>query len=111
MQMGTLLLVTLGVTLFLMILLWLVSLIRKDASLVDSFWGIGFAIIAWTSYLFTQGFTLRKLILCSLVTIWGVRLGTHIFIRNHGKGEDYRYQAMRRHHGEKFWLVSLFTVF
>ena len=67
MQMGTLLLVTLGVTLSLMILLWIVSLLRKDASIVDSFWGIGFAVIAWTSYLFTQGFVLRKLILCSLV--------------------------------------------
>lgn len=111
MPIGILILMTLGVTIFLMILLWIVSLLRKDASIVDSFWGIGFAVIAWTSYLFTQGFTLRKLILCSLVTIWGVRLGTHIFSRNHGKGEDYRYQAMRRHHGEKFWLVSLFTVF
>ncbi len=111
MQIGTLLLITLGVTASAMLLLWVVSLILKDASIVDSFWGIGFVIVAWTSYVLTDGYPLRKLILCSLVTIWGVRLGTHIFIRNHGKGEDYRYQAMRRHHGEKFWIVSLFTVF
>ena len=111
MLIGTLLLVTLAVTVLLMLLLWIVSLIKKDASIVDSFWGIGFVVIAWTSFCLTAGFQPRKILLCSLVMIWGVRLGMHIFIRNHGKGEDYRYQVMRRQHGEKFWIVSLFTVF
>jgi steroid 5-alpha reductase family enzyme len=31
--------------------------------------------------------------------------------RNGGRGEDYRYQAMRRHYGARFPLVSLATVF
>jgi steroid 5-alpha reductase family enzyme len=35
----------------------------------------------------------------------------HLLIRNSGHGEDFRYKAMRKKHGQKFWLVSLGTVF
>jgi steroid 5-alpha reductase family enzyme len=111
MSIWTLFPVTLAVTLAFMFLLWLYSLAKKDASIVDSFWGPGFALIAWISLLLTDGYQPRKFLLVSLVTLWGLRLGLHIFTRNHGKGEDYRYQAMRRQHGDKFPVVSLFTVF
>src|ERR1044071_1784082 len=111
MQFGMLLAVTLAVALGAMVLLWLYSLAKKDASIVDSFWGPGFALIAWVSLVLTAGFQPRKLLVVALVTVWGLRLGVHIFTRNHGKGEDYRYQAMRRQYGDRFPLVSLFTVF
>jgi steroid 5-alpha reductase family enzyme len=111
MQIGTLLGVTLGVTLAFMFLLWLYSLVKRDASIVDSFWGPGFALIGWVSYFLTDGYNPRKLLIVALVTVWGLRLGFHIFTRNHGKGEDYRYKAMRKQYGDRFGLVSLFTVF
>lgn len=94
-----------------MLLLWLLSLKLKDASIVDIFWGLGFAIIAVTSYLATEGFEPRKQLLTALTVIWGVRLAWHLGSRNLGKGEDFRYQAMRRKHGERFPMVSLYTVF
>ena len=40
----TILLTTLGVTLAMMFVLWLVSLAMKNASIVDIFWGAGFAV-------------------------------------------------------------------
>jgi steroid 5-alpha reductase family enzyme len=46
-----------------------------------------------------------------LTTLWGVRLGGYLYWRNHGKGEDFRYQAMRKHYGSMFALKSLFIVF
>jgi steroid 5-alpha reductase family enzyme len=46
-----------------------------------------------------------------MVTLWGLRLSIYLGWRNWGKPEDFRYQAMRRHWGERFWWVSLFTVF
>jgi len=92
-------------------LLWLLSLKLKDASIVDIFWGLGFAIIAVTGYLVTNGFAGRKQLMTVLVIIWGVRLAWHIGSRNLGKGEDFRYQAMRKKHGERFPIVSLYTVF
>ena len=111
MHIWTLFAVTLGLVLGSMVWLWLISLAKKDASIVDSFWGMGFVLIAWTSYGLATGYRPRKLLLCVLVTIWGLRLAVYIFTRNRGKGEDYRYQAMRKYWGNKFSLVSLFTVF
>jgi steroid 5-alpha reductase family enzyme len=110
-QFGMLLVVNLAVALGMMFLLWLYSLAKKDASIVDSFWGPGFALIGWASFFSTEGYTPRQLLIVSLVTVWGLRLGFHIFTRNHGKGEDYRYKAMRKQYGDRFPVVSLFTVF
>jgi steroid 5-alpha reductase family enzyme len=94
-----------------LILLWLLSLKLKDASIVDIFWGLGFVLIAATSYRLADGFADRKLLLTALVAVWGGRLAGYLGRRNIGKGEDYRYQAMRRRHGDRFPLVSLFLVF
>ena len=104
------LLLTFAVLLTLVFLLWLVSLALKDASIVDIFWGGGFVVVAWVCYFNTNGFAQRKLLLTTLVTIWGVRLAIYLFWRNHGKGEDYRYQAMRKRI-KNFPLLSLPIVF
>lgn len=94
-----------------MVLLWLVSLLRRDASIVDIFWSLGFVGVAWVYRAHGGDPTPRQLLALVLVTVWGVRLAAHIAWRGRGHGEDYRYQAMRRHHGESFAWVSLFTVF
>jgi steroid 5-alpha reductase family enzyme len=96
----------------LLTLLWIISLVIKDASIIDSFWGLGFVILAWFYYFKTaENQSFRALVLCILVTLWGVRLALHIYIRNHGQGEDYRYQAMRAEHGKSFWWVSYLRVY
>lgn len=47
-----------------------------------------------------------------MVSLWGLRLSAHIFLRNLGKPEDYRYQEFRRNYGEKrYWWFSFFQVF
>jgi steroid 5-alpha reductase family enzyme len=100
-----------AVALGLMIGVWVLSLLLKDASIVDSFWGLGFVLIAWVTYAVGDGWQTRGLLVAALVTVWGLRLSVHIGRRNFGQPEDYRYAAMRRRHGERFWLVSLGTVF
>ena len=95
----------------LMLFVWFLSLIRKDASIVDSFWGLGFVLIAWITLLNSDEYTSRKILLALLTTVWGLRLCIYITWRNWGREEDKRYQAMRKHHGSKFWWMSLFTVF
>jgi steroid 5-alpha reductase family enzyme len=100
------------VILCLMTLLWLVSLWLKNSSIVDIFWGTGFVIVAWVTFLLTPyGFITRKLILSGLLTIWGMRLSIHILNRNWGKPEDFRYQVMRKAAGKIWWLHSYFKVF
>jgi steroid 5-alpha reductase family enzyme len=91
--------------------LWLLSLALRDVSIVDVFWGLGFVMVAnWVSAT-TEGFLPRAWLVTGLVTTWGLRLGLYLLWRNWGAGEDYRYQAMRRHYGDGFWLVSLAVVF
>ena len=91
--------------------IWLISLVKRDASIVDIFWGIGFVIVAWLTFRTSSVVSARTLTLLSLVSIWGVRLSGYLAWRNLGKPEDYRYRAMRERHGGWFPLVSLVTVF
>jgi steroid 5-alpha reductase family enzyme len=95
----------------LMVGTWLVSLALKNASIVDIVWGLGFVLVAWAVRLTTDGVPTRQNLLVAMTTVWGLRLGGYLFWRNHGKGEDYRYRAMRKHWGPRFSLISLGTVF
>lgn len=93
--------------------IWLLSLSLRDASIVDPFWGTGFVLVTWLameSVPPTQTLE-RSWLLATLTTIWGLRLSVYLLRRNWRRGEDRRYQAMREHHGERFWWVSLLTVF
>ena len=77
--------------------LWLLSLARRDASIVDPFWGTGFVLVTWLSLASTgvAKADARSWLLTILVTIWGTRLSLYLLWRNRGHGEDRRYRAMR----------------
>ena len=68
-------------------------------------------MIAATAYVLGEGFEPRRLLIASMVAIWGLRLGLHLLARNLHEGEDRRYAAMRSYWGTSFWWVSLGTVF
>jgi steroid 5-alpha reductase family enzyme len=107
----SLFLTNLAVITGLMVLLWLVSLTLANASIVDIFWGLGFVTVAWLSCWLAQGHGPRAVLLVALTSVWGLRLSGYLAWRNLGHGEDPRYRAMRERIGERFWLVSLGTVF
>ena len=100
--------VTIGVF---MLVMWLLSLAVKNASIVDIGWGLGFVMVAWAVRARVDGNTDRQRLLVAMTTLWGLRLAAYLFARNHGKGEDYRYRAMRKRWGPRFPLISLGTVF
>ena len=106
-----LLMTNLAVIFAAMLALWALSVALGDASIVDIWWGPGFAVVAVASHrMAAPGNTL----ITALTVVWGLRLGIYLLVRNAGKGEDPRYQAMRRYHeqhGRSFALVSLLTVF
>ena len=101
----------LGLITLTMIGLWLISLPLRNASIVDPFWGTGFVLLTWLAYAWQTNSAPRSFLLCGMVTVWGLRLTCYLLWRNVGHGEDDRYAAMRRHHGVRFWWVSLLTVF
>lgn len=91
---------------------WLLSLILRNASIIDVLWGPGFALLAVVyALLSSDGYSGRQLLVCALVLAWGLRLGGYILARNAGRGEDYRYQQMRQRAGTAFWWRSLVSVF
>jgi len=92
-----------------MFVLWLLSLKLKDSSIVDIFWGCGFVGVGWLGYFWQPSD--RALLAAALTTLWGGRLSFHLFVRNHGKPEDQRYQAMRAKRGASWWIWSLVIVF
>jgi len=95
----------------LMVAVWLASLRLRDASIVDVTWGPGFAGIALVAFAVSNGFLGRRALITALALVWGLRLGGYLLWRNRGKPEDFRYQAMRRHWGARFPLMSFLTVF
>lgn len=103
--------ISLLVVLAAVFVLWLLSLTRRDASIIDPFWGAGFVIVAWFAYVSNSPVTGRVWILVWLTTMWGLRLALFLLWRKLGHGEDRRYAAMRAHHGRRFWWISFFTVF
>jgi|SRR5581483_10487659 len=92
-------------------LVWLLSLAKRDVSIVDIFWGLGFVGLSWLYRARGPDVTSRHSLLLALVTLWGFRLALYLLWRNWGHGEDPRYQTMRAYRGDNFWWMSLITIF
>jgi len=92
--------------------LWIASIIMKNVSIVDLFWGFGFVVATVFYFINTDGNSIRKVIRLILVAIWGLRLSIYLTWRNYGKGEDFRYREFRKKYGEnRYWWVSYFQTF
>lgn len=94
-----------------MTLTFILAQIRKDNSIVDVAWGMGFVLVAWFSFLFFSEMYFRNILVSVLVTLWGLRLAFFILIRKKGKGEDFRYRAFREKWVRHFYLKSFFYIF
>ncbi|MFN4328268.1 MAG: DUF1295 domain-containing protein [Limnobacter sp.] len=76
-------------------LVWAVQLKTRNAGIVDAVW-------AWTLGALGPWFALNspapdtlKWLLAIMPLVWGLRLGTYLWFRNHGKPEDGRYKQLR----------------
>lgn len=104
--------ITLAIVLVTYMSLWfMVSLIKKRNDVADVAWGLGFVLLAWTSFFLSGDFGTRGILVNILVSIWGLRLAWHIHTRNKGKAEDYRYEAWRKEWGQWFYLRSYAQVY
>ncbi|MEI6529381.1 MAG: DUF1295 domain-containing protein [Candidatus Falkowbacteria bacterium] len=102
----------LALILFVYMSCWfIISILRKRNDIADVAWGLGFVILTWSSFFIAENYSIRSLLVNSLVSIWGFRLAWHIYTRNKGKAEDYRYLAWRKEWGKWFYLRSYFQVY
>lgn len=112
--MGTLLsslLFVLVVILIYFTLLYILSTLLKRADIVDIGWGLGFVLVTISLFLRSTQINNVMLLVLTLVTIWGFRLSTHIFLRNKGKKEDFRYLQFKKDWGKDFWWKSYINIF
>ena len=91
---------------------WLVSLAKRDVSIVDTLWPLLF-LVAVAVYAMAASAHLerRGVLVLILALIWALRLSIYITWRNHGKPEDHRYAAMRMRNEPGFAWKSLYLVF
>ena len=97
-------------------LAWLLQLRTRNAGLVDAVW-------AWTLgglAVFYAAVGSAPDGACALMGLmgglWGLRLGTHLWRRNYGKPEDFRYAEFRKKWGTRanfnmFWFFQFQNIF
>lgn len=81
----------------------------KNNSIVDSFWGPGFLVVAVFTFLQSEHRGMRSIVVTVLVAVWAIRLFYHITLRNWNKPEDYRYINMRKRWGTKFPMLKAYV--
>lgn len=97
----------------LMSILWVIFYFRRNASIVDIGWAVGFVISAWAYLCLGDGDTLKQWTLTFMVTIWGLRLAWQLYQRMLVSAEDPRYQQIRKSWGNdnadfKFLMMFIF---
>jgi len=100
-----------AVVLTYMILVFLLALAKKNNGVVDIAWGLGFILVGSVIFALHGDGQPRQWLALTMVWIWGGRLAWHIFRRNRGKEEDFRYAAWRRQWGRYFVIRSFGQIF
>jgi len=90
---------------------WLVSLARRDVSIVDSVWPWIIWVPAALTALLWPATASRGLLVLVMAGLWALRLSVHITLRHRGQPEDHRYQAIRQRNQPHFEWKSLYLVF
>ena len=88
---------------------FVIALIKRDNSIMDIAWGLGFVgIAAWMEVFYPLE---NRWLITLFVTIYGARLALFLYYRNRGKEEDWRYANWRKEWGKYALLRSYFQVF
>jgi len=91
--------------------IFLFALWLRDNSIVDIAYGPAFVLLGWIGLLLLGSGHTRQWLIVILVTIWGIRLAGHIFLRKQGEGEDFRYRQWRESWGKSFVWRSFLQIF
>jgi steroid 5-alpha reductase family enzyme len=89
-------------------------LVKRNVTVIDPFWGLGFAVMVSGLWLASPPTTWRGALVAAMAWIWGLRYGLHLYWRAWGHTEAttyYPYKQWRDQAGESFWWVSILRVF
>ncbi len=92
-------------------LVFIIAVYKKNNSIVDIAWGIGFILIALFNFFYAGRYTATQVLVTLLIALWGIRLSHYIYCRNKHKPEDFRYANWRKKWGKHWVIRSYFEVF
>lgn len=92
-------------------LTWVVSVLKRDVSIVDGVWAFMLLAAATLYATGAEPYTGRTTLILTLVVLWALRLSGHIIHRNWGEPEDRRYRDIRQKYEPHFALKSLGLIF
>jgi len=90
---------------------WVVSLITKNVTHVDSMWSIFFVIAYITAMQEIRVLSYQNIAVLFLLLVWSARLTAYLSIRNFGSEEDIRYKEIRNNNEPNFTFKSLYIIF
>lgn len=95
---------------------WLLQLRTRNAGLVDPIWAFTLGGLAVVMAVVGTAPAGVRVALALMGGAWGLRLGAHLWSRNAGKPEDWRYAQFRAKWGEHadrnmFWFFQFQNVF
>jgi steroid 5-alpha reductase family enzyme len=90
-----LLLVSIATGLSLMMMLaWAIQRMTGSSGWIDTTWSFAVGLGGMAAAVLSDGDTDRRIVMFVLIGIWSLRLGSHIFARTRGAGEDPRYAKL-----------------
>ena len=104
-------LLALGAALAIAFATWTVSVLKRDASIVDAVWSL---MILACGVVYAVALPQRGAVagwMLALTALWALRLSIYIAWRNWGEPEDRRYRAIRERNQPGFPAKSLYLVF
>lgn len=95
---------------------WWLQLRTRNAGLVDAIWAVTLGGLALVYAVLGDAPVVVRAVLALMGGTWGIRLGVHLFVRNWGKPEDWRYARFRKQWGAKadfnmFWFFQFQNIF
>lgn len=95
---------------------WLWQLRNRNAGMVDAIWACTLGGLALLYALCGTAPLELRVLLAAMGGAWGLRLGVHLWRRNYGKPEDWRYARFRSEWGaaadrNMFWFFQFQNVF
>lgn len=92
----------------LLFVFWVLSVVIKNAAVVDIGWALGLVLLTWLYVQKGNGYPFRSSLILVMVLIWGMRLSHLLTVRIlREKKEDSRYQKIRTAWGKNINLKFL----
>jgi steroid 5-alpha reductase family enzyme len=80
------------------------AVLKKRNDIADIAWGLGFILVTGVCFILSPSVKLAVSLL--LISLWGIRLASHIYTRNKNKKEDARYEQWKQNAYTKVFITQ-----